>query len=141
MQQPAPSIEGTRRFLRTVNLVLLASMILDVWAAEKLFPHEPRTLNRIMATEFAVMGAAMLGIAFFARKKMVGPALDALQFKPDDVSSLTRWRAGNILSYILMESVVLFGFALRFLGGTLAQSVPFYAVGLGLMLLWWPREA
>jgi hypothetical protein len=141
MQQPAPSIEGTRRYLCSVHLVLLASMILYVWTAEKFISHQGKSLDRTLATAIAIASVAIVGIAFLVRTKMVRPALDALQLRPDDASSLARWSSGSIYSYILIESVVLFGFVLRFLGGTLAQSAPFYAVGIGLMLLWRPQKA
>jgi len=50
--------------------------------------------------------------------------------------AVSRWRFGNLLSFVLAESVVLFSFALRFLGGTTWQSLPFYVVGIALMLVW-----
>jgi len=39
----------------------------------------------------------------------------------------------------MCESVALFGFVLRMLGGTLLISAPFYVVAILLMLLWTPR--
>ena len=82
----------------------------------------------------------ILAIALFLRIKMVQPGAVILQEKPDDQTALARWRAGNILSFVLAETVVLFGFALRFIGGTTWQSLPFYIVGIALMLVWWPHR-
>jgi hypothetical protein len=85
-------------------------------------------------------GLMIVGIALLFRIKMLQPAIENLQEKADDQIALARWRAGNILSFVLAESIVLFGFALRFLGGTITQSLPFYIVGVALMLVWWPRR-
>lgn len=71
---------------------------------------------------------------------MVGPALDTLGSMPDDPDALAKWRKGLVLSGVLLDAVVLYGFAFRVLGGTLQQSLPFYAAGIGLMIVWWPKR-
>jgi hypothetical protein len=89
---------------------------------------------------FLVVSILMASATVFIHHKLVGTALDALRSIPDDPNSLAKWRQGVVLIDVLLETVVLFGFALRFLGGTLQQSLPFYAAGIGLMILWWPRR-
>jgi hypothetical protein len=70
----------------------------------------------------------------------IRPAFDTLQLRPDDPAALQQWRTGAILTAVLLEAVALYGFALRFLGASLKVSVPFYLVGIALMLLWWPQK-
>ena len=44
------------------------------------------------------------------------PALGTSRLKSDDSVSLQSWRFGGILSYLMFESLVICGFALRILG-------------------------
>ena len=115
-------------------------MIMYVLTAEKILPHQPGPLNPtfrggIIAVSILIVFATML-----IRLKLVGTALDTLRSTPDDPSSLAKWRKGVILSDMLLEVIVLYGFMLRFMGGSLQQSLPFYAVGIGLMIVWWPQR-
>lgn len=71
---------------------------------------------------------------------MIRPALETLQAKPDDGASLERWRTGSFVSYILAEAIVLFGLCLRFLGGRPTLALPFYGVGIVMMLFLFPRR-
>ena len=139
MPQPALTLENSIRAMRIIYAALLFAMILYVLMAEKLTHHEPHEV-RIVGITFLATGLMIIGVALFFRFKMLQPAGETLQEKPDDQTALARWRAGNILSFVLTEAVVLLGFALRFMGGTTMQSAPFYTVGIGLMLVWWPRR-
>ena len=140
MQRPVQLADAALRPLRAIHLALLASMLLYVYLGEKLFSRQPNSTDRTFVTAVAVISAAMIGIAFIVRAKMIRPALDRLQSVPDDANSLRRLRSGSIVSYILAESVVMFGLILRALSGTLHQSLPFYIAGPVLMVLWWPRR-
>ncbi len=118
----------------------LFTMFLYALTAEKILPHQAPTVNPTIGTAFLVMGILIVGATVVIRVKLVGTALDTLRSSPDDPIALGRWRKGVILTDVLLESVVLYGFALRFLGGTPLQSLPFYAAGIGFMLLWWPQR-
>ena len=139
MPQLVLTLENNVRSMRIVHAVLLSSMILYILMAEKLSHQEPHDIHMIWIG-FQVSGLMILAIALFFRIKMLQPAAVTLQEKPADQTALARWRAGNILSFVLAETVVLFGFALRFIGGTTWQSLPFYIVGIALMLVWWPHR-
>ena len=86
----------------------------------------------------ACAAAALIGFQFRAR--MLPAAMDALRRDPGDADASQRWLSGHIIPYALAEAVGACGFALRFLGGTLYESLPFYAVALGLLLAWIPRR-
>jgi len=140
MSQPAQSVEATLRFVRMVQGILLFAMFMQVLTVERILPHQPRTLDSTVATSFLVLSVLLVSATVFIRVKWVGTALETLRSTPDDPNSLAKWRKGVVLSDVLLDAVVLYGFALRFLGGTLQLSLPFYAAGIGLMILWWPRR-
>jgi hypothetical protein len=140
MSQPAPSVEGAFRTLRTIHFALMASLFLYIWAGEKVLPHNQQTPDRLFATLTGLVAATMFVAAIVVRAKMVQPALELLQTEPDNKQSIGRWRSGSIISYVLAETVALFGFSLRSLGGTLAMSAPFYIAAILLMLFLRPRR-
>ena len=124
--------------MRIIHAVLLVSVLLYAAIGEKVGPAEPRDL-KILPQLFALPAILNVGIALFARSRVVRAAEEALRLPPDDAPALARWRAGNILALALCESVALLGFVLRVLGGTLLISAPFYGAAFLLMLLWAPR--
>jgi hypothetical protein len=119
---------------------LLASIFLYIWAGEKVIRHNQQVPSRTFTTAFGLFAAATGVAALVVRTKTIQPALDLLQTQPGDTSALNRWRSGSIVSYVLAESVVLFGFSLRIFGGTLALSAPFYIAAVVLMLFLRPRR-
>jgi hypothetical protein len=140
MSQPPQTVEGTLRIVRTVHGVLLFAMFMQVLTVEKILPHQPRQLDSTFTSAILVLSIAIVGATVYIRLKMVGTALDTLRSTPDDPNSLAKWRKGVVLSDVLLDAVVLYGFVLRLLGGPLQQSLPFYVVGIGLMILWWPKH-
>ena len=126
------------RFMRILHAVLPISILFYAAFGEKLGPAEPKDL-KILPPLFAAPAVVNVLIALFFRARMVQPAEEALRLRADDALALGRWRAGNIVVLVMCESVALFGFVLRMLGGTLLISAPFYVVAILLMLLWTPR--
>ena len=139
MPQPALTLENSLRSVRIIFGALLFAAILYILMTEKFIHPESHDIHATWLA-FLVNGLMIVAVALFFRIKMLQPAGETLQAKADDQRALGRWRVGNILSAVLAEAVVLFGFALRFMGGTTIQSIPFYVVGVGLMLVWWPRR-
>jgi hypothetical protein len=140
MAQPTGTIDGSLRYLRIIHGVMLFAMILYVFTAEKLIPHQPRDLNNAFPETFGILSLTSIGLALFFRRNKIQPATETLQLKPDDAVALLQWRTAGILTAVLLEIVVLFGFALRNLGAPLRVSLPFYVVGIALMVLWWPQR-
>jgi len=140
MPPPTNTIDGTLRFLRTLHGVILFAMFLYVYAAEVVIAHQAKELNSIFPLAFGCISLVVIGVAQYFRMTKIRPAFETLQSKPDDVTALQRWRFGGILTAVLMDVVALCGFALRILGAPLKTALPFYVVGTGLMLLWWPRK-
>jgi hypothetical protein len=115
-------------------------MFLYVFTAEILIPHQTNKLNNSLPLAFGFLCFTILGMVLFFRAKKMRPAFNTLQLKPDDPVALQQWRTGAIITAVLLEAIVLDGFALRFLGASPKVSVPFYIVGIGLMLSWWPQR-
>lgn len=136
---PTPTVDGTLRGLRVLYLILLLAMLVYVAVAEKT-QHQLIAMNRAFLAGLSSLAAIMVGIALYLQVKVIRPALEALEAKPDDDSSLERWRGASFASYILAEAAVLFGLCLRFLGGARTLSLPFYFVGILLMLFLFPRR-
>lgn len=136
----AATTQTTLRFLRILQGILLASMVLDPTIAEMISPDIGKALNPFIFKFLAATSATYVGIAVWIQITRVRPALETLQSKQDDARSLYHWRSGVILSSVMLEAVVLTGFALRFMGGTFLQSLAFYCIGILLMLIYWPRR-
>ena len=82
------------------------------------------------------LGAAIL----FVRKGMIAGAEGTLRSQPEDTLALGRWRAGNIVTFALVEAIALYGLVLRMLGARLQDSVPFYAAAAVLLVVLGPRR-
>ncbi|MFY9688374.1 MAG: hypothetical protein WA369_00755 [Candidatus Acidiferrales bacterium] len=138
-QLPPPTIDGALRWLRIWYGILLIAMVLYVVVSERA-QHQPIDMNRTFFAGISAVGALLVGIALYVQVKKIRPAIETLQAKPADVDSLATWRSASLASYVIAEAVVLFGLCLRFLGGARSLSIPFYAMGLLLMLFLFPRH-
>lgn len=139
MSMPVLTMEGSIRFARILHGVMLFSMCLYIIAAEMFGDRMPRDIH-VFQWGFMTVSFLLVVVAVLVRVKLVQPTAQILQTQPNDSATMGRWRSGILTSFVLAEAVMLFGFALRFLGGTLLQATPFYAVAIALMLLWWPRR-
>jgi hypothetical protein len=139
MSIPVQSIEGSLRNVRMVYGALLFSIVLYIVAAEMVGDRVPHDIH-VTWLAFLACCCPLIVVAIMVRAKMVKPAAEILQAQPNDSAALGRWRTGITTSLVLTEAIALCGLAARFLGGTLLQATPFYAVAIALMLLWWPRR-
>jgi len=73
------------------------------------------------------------------RRTLVLQSAATLASRPNDAATLNRWRAGNIMTYALAESIALFGLVLRLIGFTLSQVWSFYIAAFILLLFFGPR--
>jgi len=132
-------LEQALRGMRIVHAFLLVSIVLYVDVAAKVAPHV-----RPVAPSFigAISGIAVIVgvVAFIFRSRTVAPAEETLRLNPQDSTALRRWRAGQITSLALAESVVLDGFVLRFVGAEWRVAGLFFVAGAALMLLFTPRR-
>ena len=87
----------------------------------------------------ALVALTDIGLALYFRSQYMGRSAEALREQPGDTAGLARWRTGNIVSFTFAETITLCGLALKFLGADWRIAGPFFAVGLVLLLLWFPR--
>lgn len=113
---------------------LLIAALVYPFVAEKIAkPHGPV----VPAFFYAMAGVAAVVtlVALIVRAKT--PALTEADIK--DKAKVVRWRAMHIITYALALSVVLDGFVSRVVAVTVRQVLPFYVVGVLLLLVFSPR--
>jgi len=124
--------------LRAVQWLLLVSILLYAVIGE-VVGRGGRAVNPTLGYLFTTTAVAVVGVIFLVRRTLVLRVAEILAAHPDDSLSLSHWRAGYIATYVLCESLALFGLALRVLGGDFQQSLPFYIAGFTLLLFFRPR--
>ena len=119
---------------------MLGAALLYVWLPENVKLKEQEAASRETYLIVVAMAAMSVAGVFFVRQAMVSRGWEILANHPDDRSALMRWFTGNVVLFALCESIVLYGMLLRFIGATLMQALPFYAVGIFLLLMSYPRR-
>ncbi len=125
--------------LRIVQWAMLASIALYA-AVGQLAPPIARALDPAMSYLFATLGVAIVGIIFVVRRTLVFRAESSLATQPDEPLSLNQWRTGYIATYALCESLAVFGLILKFMGGGLQASIPYYLSGFILLFFFRPQQ-
>jgi hypothetical protein len=132
------TMAGALKMLRAVQWAMLVSILLYVVVGQ-VAASGSGAVNPTISYLLSTSSVAIVGIIFVVRKTLVLRAAESLAAHPDDDLSLGQWRTGYIATYALCELMALFGLALRFLGGSLQQSLPFYFGGFVLLLFFRPR--
>jgi hypothetical protein len=125
--------------LRIVHKLLVASTFIYAIFGELFGPVQHRHL-KLYQVVLMTVAVGTLGLVLVVKTQMVDPAARTLASSPGDTDAHTRWRAGNLAVMAMSEAVVLYGFVLRIIGGTLSQALPFYVAGLLMLLLMQPRR-
>lgn len=132
-------MDASLRLLRIIQMALLVSVAFYIAVAEKVGPQEARDVRQLQILLALFAGSVVVTLLFF-RWRALRPAEEVLRMQPEDAVALRRWRKANLVTLVCAEAVVLYGMALRFMGGTLSQAAPFYAAGVLLMLVFTPRR-
>ncbi|MEO6119488.1 MAG: hypothetical protein ABIP12_02270 [Terriglobales bacterium] len=138
MNQPPVTAASSLRLLRIVWAAFLINMGMVVFMGEYLAKGDVRPIDVFYYSLGAVVAVEVV-VALILRNKL-DPAYDALRLNAEDKIALMDRHKWHIFLFAISESIVLFGFALRFLGTPLPYCVPFYAVGAVLHLLSGPRK-
>ncbi len=125
--------------MRFIHIALLVATCIYAGMGEFLAPRQPRDPGALQVV-LLFIAIADVGVALLVRARMVAPATADLMRRPDDSAAWNRWRAGHLFTLVMLETVVLFGFVLRMLGGTFRQAALFYGIGLVLLLIFTPRR-
>lgn len=124
------------KMLRLVQFAMLASVAL-YWVVGEVVKPVVRPLDPTLSYLLTTLGVALVGTIFVVRRTLVLRAAESLATNPEDELTVGHWRTGYIATYVLCETLALFGLIQRFLGGAPAQSVPYYLGGF--VLLWFFR--
>ncbi len=125
--------------LRLLQWAMLASILLYVLVGQIAHPLT-QGLDPSVSYLFATLGVAVVGIIFVVRRTLVFRAAASLASHPEDNLSLNQWRTGYIATYALCEALALFGLTMRFLGGNLQASGPYYLGGFILLFFFRPQQ-
>jgi cytochrome b561 len=125
------------RTLRAVQWAMLASIVLYGVVGELVGPRTSY-VNQTLSYIFTSLSVGIVGTIFIVRRTLVTRAQSALSLNSEDGLGLSHWKTGYLATYVLCESLALFGLVLRFQGASLRQSVLYYASGFVLMLFFRP---
>jgi len=141
MPQPAPATtQGTLRMLRIVHGAMIVAIVGYCVVLSQISPSSRQGVDRIFLGSIAFICVGEVAVGFVLRSRLITQSYETLRVTPDDPTALGRWRQGAIISAVIGESIVLFGFPIYVIGGRIDQSAPFFAAGTIVMLLWWPKQ-
>jgi hypothetical protein len=126
--------------LRTARRFLLGMVFLYVWIGEKDGPA-PRAVNPLLRIALYVLAVSVIATTLWLRHRELRRAQDSLAREPGNVTALRRWRTIQLVVLACLLAVPLYGFVLRFQGGTFVQALPFYLVGSALLFFFPLHEA
>jgi len=124
--------------LRLLQLAFLVSILLYAVLGEAVGPRS-RGADPGLSYIFSMVAVGIVGTIFVVRRTLVLQAAASLAVRPEDSLSLNHWRTGHIATYVLCESLALFGLVLRFHGSPLQQSALYYIGGFVLIAFFAPR--
>src|SRR5215468_980587 len=107
------------KVVRTVQIALLASVVLYVVVGEKVGAIQQFN-NPVLFYVLSLATITIVGVILVVRRTLVLRSAAMLASRPNDVAILNRWRVGHITTYALAESIALFGLVLRCVGFTLS---------------------
>lgn len=131
-------MQSAVRVLRAIQIAMIVSIGLYVFVGERMAvagKPDPATFYVLSLVSIIVVGFILV-----VRRTLVLQSEETLKAKSTDLAAVNRWRSGYIATYVLSESLALFGLVLRFLGFNLGQVAPFYLGALVLMIFFGPRQ-
>lgn len=123
--------------VRMLHVAFLTTIFLFILMTRFAAPSEQPVAQEIVLA-VAVAAVADIGVGFTMRKRFMERASEAIA-REGQQRALAAWRVANIYSFAHAETVMLFGFVLKFLGASWKIAGPFFFVGFALLLLWTPR--
>lgn len=124
--------------LRVIHATFVTTWFLFLLAIHLTAPVQQHVSPTVVQA-IALVAVTDIALALYLRSQYMGRSVEVLREQPADTAALARWRTGNIVSFTFAETITLCGLALKFLGADWRIAGPFFAVGLVLLLLWFPR--
>ena len=139
MAGESPTLDLTLRNIRILHGVFMATMVMCAYAL-RFFERTSAVVDPIFFWSIAGVAIGCYCGALLIRARKIVPAVEKLRVTSDDTAALASWRVGTILSCVIMECVVLFGFALYLVGVTGRQVAAFFVVPFVTMLFLFPKR-
>lgn len=133
------AMESAIKVIRAVQIAMLVSVILYVAVGEGI-GSVPRLNNPVLFYVLSLVTITIVGVILVVRRTLVLQSAVTLATRPNDTATLSRWRAGHIMTYALSEAIAIFGLVLRLIGFSLSQVWSFYIAGFILLLFFGPRR-
>jgi hypothetical protein len=96
--------------------------------------------DEMVSRIFYILAAVIIAIIFCVRKWLI-PSSVSSAVGPAEISGLmSKYRTGNILVFVLSESIGLLGLVLFLLGGALSHLIRFALASLALMGMLYPKR-
>jgi len=124
--------------MQIVRLSLMVCIIL--YAVIVMLLPTKGTPNQLAFKIITLLAVVLVVTVFAFNRTMVRRALAGLALHPEDRLSISRWRTGYLVLYLLSEAIATYGVILHFIGFTLEQVAPFFLTGLVLILYYGPRK-
>ena len=119
--------------MHLIWFAILISILLYIYVGE--MPPGIKWLNFENAGKIFVIPAVLNLISFFSfRKRRYRAALALAKEQPESIHAVIGWMHYWIILLCIAESEALLGVCFRMGNKTLQQTLPFYAVGLLLLL-------
>lgn len=126
------------RNLRMLHGVFLLTIVLYAAALTQIpaVSHDPQ---RILLYVFALVAVSDVLLAFVLRAQLVAAPAHVLLTNPEDANALRKWRSGNLISFVLAETLALLGVLLKFLGFGWNVAAVYFAAAIVLLMLFTPK--
>jgi hypothetical protein len=128
------SREKTVAEIWTIYATFVITFFLFIFMIQMVKPPE-KPVSPVVIAAFAFAAISYVPIGATLRKRFLDGASESLRKDPADSKGLRLWRTGNIFSFCIAESAMLFGVALKFLGARWLVSGIFFTFGL-VLLVW-----
>lgn len=137
--EPELTPRAARRNLRVIHSVFLIAAVAIIFAGEILGPTEAEdlTLLKLILAAVVILDLALLFL--FLRPRWLNAANKELSRDPASPQGLGDWMKAHFISFVICETILLFGLVLRMLGGALVDAAPFYLAGGLLLVILAPR--
>lgn len=134
----APSRRGDFLLVLKVLYAVLFASVVFYWVVQELVAadREPKDLGVLKLALLVAAGSTAV-VVFYLRFSRIPPLLSAPTLEPGP--RLAQLRTYYIVCFALGETIALFGFVLRILGGSRVDSLPFYFISVVFFLLSYPR--
>ncbi len=143
MLDPAAKAEFERQY--RVVLIIYAAMLVSIFfyvgigfVLVRILTSRPQSASGPLVLVFYGLAAALIGVILWVRKSWLAPVLSS--FNENVSSSLSRYRTGYILIFVLCEAITLFGLVLLFLIGSFIHLVYFALLSLVMMAISYPKK-